>query len=57
MPYGVPVGTMAINGSKNAALLAIRILGMTDPVIASKMIDFMKQQTEDVLNHKEVLGL
>ena len=57
MPYGVPVGTMAINGSKNAALLAIRILGMTDPTIASKMIDFMKQQTEDVLNHKEVLGL
>ncbi len=57
MPYGVPVGTMAINGSKNAALLAIRILGMTDPTIASMMIDFMKQQTEDVLNHKEVLGL
>jgi 5-(carboxyamino)imidazole ribonucleotide mutase len=57
MPYGVPVGTMAINGSKNAALLAIRILGMIDPVIASKMIDFMKHQTDDVLKHKEVLGL
>lgn len=56
MPYGVPVGTMAINGAKNAALFAIRILGISDEELSRKTIDFMKHQTDDVLNHKEVLN-
>ena len=56
MPYGVPVGTMAINGAKNAALFAIRILSISDEELSRKTIDFMKHQTEDVLNHKEVLN-
>lgn len=56
MPYGVPVGTMAINGAKNAALFAIRILSVSDLELSRKTVDFMKYQTEDVFNHKEVLN-
>ena len=37
MPTGVPVATVAINGAANAALLAIQILGVSDPEIAAKL--------------------
>ena len=37
MPTGVPVATVAINGAANAALLAIQILGVSDPEIAVRL--------------------
>ena len=37
MPSGMPVATVAIDGAKNAALLAIQILAVTDPVLAEKL--------------------
>ncbi len=37
MPAGVPVATVSIDGAKNAALLAIRMLGMSDLVIRGQM--------------------
>lgn len=37
MPRGVPVATVAINGAENAGLLAVRILGVQNPDIASKL--------------------
>ena len=37
MPAGVPVATMAIGGAANAALLAARILALSDPVLAAKL--------------------
>lgn len=37
MPAGVPVATMAIDGSKNAALMAVRILALTDQALAAKL--------------------
>ena len=37
MPTGVPVATVAINGAANAALLAVQILGVSDPEIAAKL--------------------
>ncbi|CAF3669748.1 unnamed protein product [Rotaria sp. Silwood1] len=40
MPYGVPVATVAINNSRNAALLAIQILGTSDKKILNKVISF-----------------
>jgi len=51
MPGGVPVGTLAIGtaGSRNAALLAIRILATANPELAAKVQDFQTQQTETVL--------
>ena len=37
MPTGVPVATVAINGSKNAALLAIEILSLKYPIISERL--------------------
>lgn len=50
MPYGIPVSTMAINGSKNAALTALSILALSNPEIERKLTEFRSKQTEDVLN-------
>lgn len=48
MPSGIPVATVAINGSKNAALLAISILALNDAELAEKLNDFRKKQTEKI---------
>jgi len=45
MPPGVPVATVAINGAKNAALLAVQIIALTDEVILSKL-KIYKQKME-----------
>lgn len=50
MPYGIPVGTMAINGSKNAALYALSILAISNKDIEAKLEDFRDKQTKEVLN-------
>ncbi|MFI3263846.1 MAG: 5-(carboxyamino)imidazole ribonucleotide mutase [Rikenellaceae bacterium] len=49
MPAGVPVATTAINGAKNAALIAISILSLSDEVLREKYDAFRRKQTEDVL--------
>ena len=51
MPAGVPVGTLAIGraGAVNAALLAARVLGLTDDVVRKAVDDFIENQTSDVL--------
>lgn len=51
MPSGVPVATVAIGkaGPKNAALLAVQMIALTDASIQQKMIDFKKEQAEKVL--------
>ncbi len=49
MPAGVPVATTAINGAKNAALLAVSILALQDRVLADKLEAFRAKQTSDVL--------
>lgn len=56
MPGGVPVGTLAIgeSGSKNAALLAIRILANTRPELREKLHTFQKEQTEKVLENSDL---
>ncbi len=40
MPAGVPVATVSIGGARNAGLLAVRILGVADPVLRARMADF-----------------
>ena len=49
MPGGVPVATVAINGAKNAALIAASILALQDKGIAERLDKFRKDQTESVL--------
>lgn len=49
MPAGVPVATTAINGAKNAALMAVSILALQDAALAEKLEAFRARQTADVL--------
>lgn len=49
MPGGVPVATVAINGAKNAALIAASILALQDNDIAGRLEKFRCDQTESVL--------
>ncbi len=49
MPAGVPVATTAINGAKNAALIAISILSLQDKALAERYDAFRAKQTADVL--------
>ena len=49
MPPGVPVATVAINGAKNAGILAAQILGIYDEEISEKVIAFKKEMESEVL--------
>ena len=49
MPAGIPVATVAIDGAKNAALLSLQILGVTDPEIAAKLDANRKEASDAVL--------
>ena len=50
MPPGIPVATVTAGkaGGKNAALLALEILAVSDPVLAEKLHAFRKEQTETI---------
>ena len=43
MPGGVPVSSLAINGAKNAALLAVQILATSDRVLHEQMLDYKQE--------------
>lgn len=49
MPGGVPVATVALDGAKNAGLLAVQILGSNNTEIQQKMLDYKKGLTEAVM--------
>ena len=51
MPPGVPVATVAINGAKNAGILAAQILGTADSAIAKQVADY-KQSLDDMVMDK-----
>ena len=55
MPRGIPVATVAINNSTNAALLAVRILGAADPKWLTEMTNYMNSMEEEVLAKVERL--
>lgn len=50
MPPGIPVATMAINGAKNAGILAARILGITQQNIAENLSKFSNEMESSVLD-------
>lgn len=52
MPPGVPVATVGINGAKNAAILAIQMLAVSDDALAQKL-DAMKQNMADGVRAKD----
>ena len=55
MPSGIPVATVAIDGAKNAALLAIQILAVTDSELAAKLQAARDKETAAVLEKEAEL--
>lgn len=55
MPRGVPVATVAINNSVNAALLAARILGVSDARVRGMVEDYAKNANEEVREKDRLL--
>lgn len=49
MPRGIPVATVAIGNGMNAALLAVRILGVSDPSLRAKHSDYIKKASDKVI--------
>lgn len=56
MPKGIPVATVAIDGSDNAALLAAQILAITDAALADKLTELRHKMEEDVIAKDEELN-
>ena len=50
MPSGIPVATMAIDGAKNAALMAVTILALGNPTLTERIEEFRRKQSEQILN-------
>ena len=56
MPGGVPVATVALNGAKNAGILAAQIIGSSNPEILEKMIVYKEGLKQAVIKASENLG-
>lgn len=56
MPSGIPVATVAINGAKNAGILAAQIIGSSDPNILEKVVTFKKKLAEESMKKNEKLN-
>jgi 5-(carboxyamino)imidazole ribonucleotide mutase len=52
MPNGIPVATVALNGAKNAGLLAARIIAAFDPAVQALMDAYMADMAQQVLDAK-----
>lgn len=55
MPSGVPVATVALNGSRNAGLLAVQIIGTFDETIAEKLEAYKETLKEKVAEMSQAL--
>lgn len=55
MPGGVPVATVALNGSKNAGLLAIQIIASSDSELLNKMVDYKQSLKSKVAEMSEAV--
>jgi 5-(carboxyamino)imidazole ribonucleotide mutase len=55
MPNGIPVATVAIGNSTNAALLALRMLAITDTMLAAKLDDYAESLASAVADKNSAL--
>lgn len=55
MPSGVPVATVALNGAKNAGILAAQILGCHHPSIQERIVNFKMELKEEVEKKRSML--
>lgn len=57
MPGGVPVATVALNGAKNAGILAAQIISANNKAIRDKIIDYKNQLRDQVITKSKNLGI
>ncbi|MBC7947732.1 MAG: 5-(carboxyamino)imidazole ribonucleotide mutase [Chitinophagaceae bacterium] len=50
MPNGVPVATVALDGAKNAGILAASIIGTADPIVLKKLSDYKASMNSEVMD-------
>lgn len=55
MPSGIPVATVAVNGAKNAAILAIQILALSDDTLAEKLEQAKQDMIDGVISKDKKL--
>ena len=55
MPSGIPVATVAVNGAKNAAILAIQMLALSDGALADKLAESKKKMIDGVIEKDKSL--
>lgn len=55
MPSGVPVATVALNGAKNAGILAAQILGCSDGIVAARLDEYKEELKRKVVTMNEEL--
>ena len=55
MPNGVPVATVALNGAKNAGILAAQIIGISDQEISQKLVDYKSKLQKKVIDSEKNL--
>ncbi len=55
MPGGVPVATVALNGAKNAGILATQIIGSSDEIVLKKVINYKESLKTKVLEASKTI--
>ena len=55
MPAGIPVATVAIGNAKNAGLLAVQILAVSQPQLLERILDYRKTMSESVMKKQTQL--
>ena len=55
MPGGIPVATVALNGAKNAGILAAQIIGSQNIKVLEKVIEFKKELKQKVLDSSKII--
>lgn len=56
MPPGIPVATMGINGAMNAAILAVKIVALTDAVVAQRLDEYRASLVDKIVKANEELA-
>ncbi len=55
MPSGIPVATVAINGAKNAAILAVQMLAISNPELREKLHQMKENMKQEVMKKNELI--
>jgi 5-(carboxyamino)imidazole ribonucleotide mutase len=56
MPPGIPVATVAINGSLNAAILAVQMLALSDEALAARLADYKARLADKIVDANRQLA-